>query len=284
MSTARLLVTLSILMLLACPYRPAHADSYMFVAFGDTRSQADVHRAVVAGILKVHPEFILQTGDLVANGGDERQWKQFDEIEKPLRDAGIGYYPARGNHDLGSYYILRAPKHYESGNGYYYAVTLHKSLFLAVDSMDPDGVSAGSPQYLWLQSQLAGAKGKYDHVFVFFHESPFSVGPHGPNPEAAQYLHPLFVKYKPTAVFCGHDHLYYRTIRDGVHYFVTGGGGAPLYEPENANLAIKGDVYASVYHYIKIVIHGDDITATAYQVDPLGHTPDKVIDTVSWSD
>ena len=47
----------------------------------------------------------------------------------------------------------------------------------------------------------------------------------------------------PALVFCGHDHLYYRTTRDGVTYVVTGGGGAPPYRPENSQIAIPGDVF-----------------------------------------
>ena len=31
--------------------------------------------------------------------------------------------------------------------------------------------------------------------------------------------------------------LYYRTVRDGVTYIVTGGGGAPPYRPENRQIA-----------------------------------------------
>jgi hypothetical protein len=52
-----------------------------------------------------------------------------------------------------------------------------------------------------------------------------------------------FVKYRPRAVFCGHDHLYYRTVRDNITYIVTGGGGAPPYRPENRQITLPGDVY-----------------------------------------
>ena len=117
-----------------------------------------------------------------------------------------------------------------------------------------------------------------------FHEGPFSVGPHGPTPEAQQYLHPLFVKYRPRLVICGHDHLYYRTTRDGVTYMVTGGGGAPPYRPENAQIAIPGDVFvkdvdnlgrpvgdkeydALIYHAIRCEVDGSRVTLTALRLD-----------------
>jgi hypothetical protein len=43
-------------------------------------------------------------------------------------------------------------------------------------------------------------------------------------------LEPLFEKYKVSAGFFGHDHNYQHYLKDGVHYFITGGGGAPLYD------------------------------------------------------
>src|ERR1700753_710914 len=123
MSYLRRLVVLSLVASLLYAIHPAVADPYMFIAYGDTRSQPDVHRAVIARIVAARPEFVIQSGDLVENGRSSQQWAEFDKIEQPLRDAKIAYYPARGNHDLGSFYIQHVPKGYDSGNGYYYAFT-----------------------------------------------------------------------------------------------------------------------------------------------------------------
>jgi 3',5'-cyclic AMP phosphodiesterase CpdA len=257
-----------VLVLAACLVCPAaFGQSYRFVVYGDTRTDPDVHRLAIAEVLKIHPEFVLQTGDLVADGSSGAQWKEFDGIVKALHDAGIPYYPARGNHDLGNYYIKEVREPYDSGNGYYYAFTRHGSRFIILDSMDPDEYDPSSAQYRWLEKELATAHAKADHFFVLFHESPFSVGPHGPTPIAQQYLHPLFVKYHPTAVFCGHDHLYYRTKRDGVSYIVTGGGGAPLYPATNKRLAIKGDVYDVSHHVVEIDVDGPNVAVIARRLD-----------------
>ena len=43
-------------------------------------------------------------------------------------------------------------------------------------------------------------------------------------------LIPMFEKYKLTAGFFGHDHNYQHYLQNGIHYFITGGGGAPLYD------------------------------------------------------
>ena len=267
------------------PKLVAAAEKFTFVAYGDTRSDPVAHRQVIREIVGLHPEFVLQSGDLVSNGRSAAQWAEFDRITQPLRDAHIAYYPARGNHDLGTFYSHYVPNTFDSGdkvNKLYYAFTRHRNRFIIVDSMEP--YEPGSPQYVWLERELARSGKTAVSTFVMFHEAPFSVGPHGPTLEAQRYLHPLFVKYHPRAVFCGHDHLYYRTTRDGVTYIVTGGGGAPPYRPENAQIAIPGDVFqkdvdslgrplsdarydALIYHAIRCEVDGPRLTATVLRPD-----------------
>jgi len=243
----------------------AKVDSYTFLAYGDTRSDATTHTAIVAEIVSLHPEFVLQSGDLVDHGKSASEWAEFDSIESPIKKAHIAYYPARGNHDLGGYYLSHVTEKYDSGNGYYYAFTRHNARFMIVDSFEEyDPTSA---QYHWLEGELAKAQKAAQNTFVMFHESPFSVGPHGSTPEAQQYLHPLFAKYKVSLVICGHDHLYYRTKRDGVNYIVTGGGGAPLYEADNANIAIPGDIYKSVHHVVLLTVKNGVISGKAIAED-----------------
>ena len=267
------------------PARPAvAAERFTFVAYGDTRTDPAAHARVIQEIVGLHPEFVLQSGDLVSNGTNPKQWDLFNQITQPLRAAHIAYYPARGNHDLGTFYPHYVPGTFDSGdkvNRLYYAFTRHNNRFIIVDSMEP--YDPGSVQYVWLERELARSKA-FVSTFVMFHEGPFSVGPHGPTLDAQKYLHPLFVKYHPRAVFCGHDHLYYRTKRDGVTYIVTGGGGAPPYRPENAQIAIPGDVFqrdvdsvgrplsdvqydALIYHAIRCEVDGPRVTATVIRLD-----------------
>lgn len=258
----------------------AGSEKFTFVAYGDTRSNPTEHAVIIKEILGLHPEFVLQSGDLVANGTSAAQWEQFAQITQPLREARIAYYPARGNHDLGPYYPHTITEPFDSGdkvNKLYYAFTRHRNRFIIVDSMED--YNPGSRQYTWLAAELVQAQKTAVNTFVMFHEGPFSPGPHGPTPEAQEYLHPLFVKYKPRAIFCGHDHLYYRTVRDGITYIVTGGGGAPPYRPENQQITLPGDVYvhdtdsagkplpeaqydALIYHAIQCQVNGPRVTMT----------------------
>lgn len=255
---------------------PSASDKFTFVAYGDTRSYQDDHAKVIAAIVRLHPEFVLQSGDLVGRGTDPIEWGEFAKVTQPLRDNHIGYYPARGNHDAGDLFLQWVPKPIESGTGNYYAFTKHNSRFIMLDSMDDGRFAPDSAQYKWFVSELQKAQKNAANIFVVFHEGPYSVGPHGPIEDAVKNLVPLFNQYHVRAVFNGHDHLFYRTIRKGIGYFVTGGGGAPLYEPTNAaKVAIPGDVYASVHHIILCQVDGSKVTCTtiALDKDPTFKTP-----------
>jgi len=43
-------------------------------------------------------------------------------------------------------------------------------------------------------------------------------------------LIPLFEQMHVTAALFGHDHNYQHYLKNGIHYVVSGGGGAPLYD------------------------------------------------------
>ncbi len=87
----------------------------------------------------------------------------------------------------------------------------------------------GSPQYRWLQAQLADAQQHSQFTFVQFHHVPYSVGPHGfPAGDKGhnhaqdkqsgipmRILTPLFMQYGVDAVFAGHDEMYEHSIITG---------------------------------------------------------------------
>lgn len=257
-----------------CGCRPASRRSanraanptthFRFVVYGDTRNGHAVHRKLVALILKQEPAFVLQTGDLVASGSDPGLWATYDEITAPLRSK-MTVYPARGNHDVGGTgYEDRVPTSFTSGTKLYYSFDHDGSHFISLDTESP--YKAGTPQYEWLVGDLKASKGA-KHIFVFLHEAPYSVGPHGSTMGIQKAWCPLFTGYGVRAVFCGHDHLYYRTIRDGIPYVIAGGGGAPLYDMTNKQNGIPGDVSESTNNIVVCDVDGDHATLRALRAD-----------------
>jgi hypothetical protein len=66
----------------------------------------------------------------------------------------------------------------------------------------------------------------------------------GDNPEMTALI-PLFEKEHVTAGFFGHDHNYQHYLKNGVHYVITGGGGAPLYDVDKPPAGITQKVIST---------------------------------------
>jgi acid phosphatase type 7 len=269
------------------PGQENNAAKLRFVVYGDTRTNDSVHRRVVAAAVRQQPAFIIQTGDLVEDSSIEAQWATFDNAIQPIRDKHIAYYPAKGNHDVIGKAFLKeildpVQPGYDGKNYYFVDVGGLRFISLDTESLSKDAValstgpfsksancedakSAGVRQFCWLKEQLEEARTKKISVVPFFHRALFSVGNHGSDIGLRNLLHPLFQQYGVRLVFQGHDHLYYRTIRDGITYIVTGGGGAPLYAVKS-ELMQKGDFAKSVHHLCLAELSAGDIHIIVYEI------------------
>jgi 3',5'-cyclic AMP phosphodiesterase CpdA len=249
---------------------PAPAGALLrFVAYGDTRDNHDIHREIVKGVMSFQPALVLQTGDLVHHGDAADEWRIFDEITGDMRRQ-IPYYPARGNHDVGThgYYEERVTQPVLSGNKLYYSFEKGNLHFVAVDTQQ--ALDPASEEGRWLEADLAKAQSEGKFIVPFFHKAIFSIGPHADESgilALQPVLHSLFKKHGVRLAFEGHDHIYYRTVRDGITYVVTGGGGAPLYDGEHPELGVPGDVFEKVNHFCVADVYPDRVTVTAYRRD-----------------
>ncbi len=202
---------------------------WSFAAYGDTRSRPEAHRQVVAAMLAANPRLILHTGDLVADGRSMDDWYHFFPVIG-IFARNLPCYPAIGNHERNAalyYELLPIP----SGGGDYgsewYTFTYGNCQFYVLDSN-----RRIAEQTEWLRAQLAQPKPPAVHWRIaMWHHPPFSSGPHGGNATIQRQWCPLVENGDVTLVFCGHDHLYERSVHGGVHYVTLGTGGAPLYSP-----------------------------------------------------
>ncbi|RMH44002.1 MAG: hypothetical protein D6689_03635 [Deltaproteobacteria bacterium] len=258
---------------------------FMFVAFGDSRSNARAHRAVVERIRREVPDFLLGTGDYVNEGSSLAEWQEFFDIERELLAENV-LFPALGNHDrqgrgrtADNYRMYFAVPENAPNPERYYAFTYGNSRFLVLDS---NAYSfALTDQTAWIEQQLQAAQldRRIRHVFVVMHHPPFSVSIHGGHSQLRDAWTPLFERYGVDAVFSGHDHNYQRAERGGVRYFVTGGGGAPLYPRSRRAAAIDRDAVRymeRVNHYLRVHVIGDHVEVAAFRADG------TLIETVSW--
>jgi 3',5'-cyclic AMP phosphodiesterase CpdA len=230
------------------------------VVYGDSRSGHSTHRKIVGDILALHPELVLHTGDLVYLGGIGGQWRTFDDITAPLRKVAE-FYAVLGNHDEGGKATFFAILPQLQGRRWL-ALQRRGVQFLLLDSQAPLGPD--DEQRRWLVSQLQNRPPGTLFTVVVMHDPVFSSGPHSPMKRADE-LAKLFEENRVDLVFSGHDHDYEHSICRGVHYVVTGGGGAPLYSLSRDNQFSKK--FASVHHYVALSIDGDTLAVEAFDVN-----------------
>lgn len=245
-------------------------EPFTFLVYGDTRGNDAIHRAVVEAMAGEAPDFLVALGDLVVTGGTAAYWTTFFDIERDLLRMHP-MWPVLGNHDL--------------SNG---GLDLYRERFaVPLDGPEPEraytfrwgnaacivldgNVASDLGQLFWLAAQLrqANTDPTVGQIFVFVHQPPYSAGLHGGTTAMKEDWAPLFRDERVTAVFAGHDHLYQRLVADGVTYFVSGGGGAPLYAVRDT--AADADFLAlgeSMYHYLRIRVSGANVSITAVRND-----------------
>ena len=254
---------------------PTGRANFRFVVFGDTRTRHDLHQRVVTAIAGTNPDFVVHTGDLVSDGYDTSLWPLFFTIERELLRKTV-FFPVLGNHERNNrrfheFFDVASP---------YYAFNWGSAHFIILDS-DVANVSTSSvareafwnEQIRWFEDDLAKSQ-KADFRFVVMHHPPYTAYQKASHmsPEALSLV-PLFEKYHVSAVLAGHDHNYQHHLKNGIHYIVTGGGGAPLAPVDQPipGMTLKVE---SIEHYLPVQVEGDRAHIQAIALDG------RVIDTI----
>lgn len=272
-------------------------ETFSFVVIGDTRTGIDVFKQNVEEINLLDPDFVIDTGDLIYGYVNEIQqieamWDQFDAIVEGFK---VPLVLVAGNHDIWDH---QSAQIYQRRYGKTYFSFTHKGVhFVCLDSetIGEDGQPINriaGDQLQWLANDLAEHKDA-KITFVFLHkplwqnyhidtenkkDSKEYAHPNKPwwqgyetGEENVKHwmkdVHPLLAKYGVAAVFAGHVHKYikYPTV-DGVHYYVTAGGGAEI----NINESM-GDFY----HYCLVKVRGNQWQMAVIQTGAV--KPDTIV-------
>lgn len=228
------------------------------VIYGDTRTNHEIHRKITDAIYDISPLAIFNVGDVVEDGTKPEEWVVFNQIAQKLIKS-TNYYVAIGNHEKDS------PHYYNNfelpGNEQWYSVN-YQGIHFAVLNSNKD-YKQGSEQYKWLENDLANVDAKIKHKMIIMHHPLYNTGDHYKDGAAfREVLEPLFKKHKVTAAFAGHDHDYEHSLAGGIHYFVVGGGGAPLYEQEIKLPESKK--FLKSYNYSVLEIAGNNLVLKVY--------------------
>jgi len=233
----------------ALPAESASATEtrFSFIAYGDTRGQADgfalqiehgkvverMIREITARAASDFPvRFVVQSGDGVNTGSVAEQWNVSYSplIERLLRETGVPYFLVPGNHDvtgravddpqrqpgLKNMLSVMSKIYPPEGSprrlkGYpTFAFGYGNVFVITLDS----NISGDEAQLDWTKGQLESLdRSRYRHVIAVFHHPIFSSGPHGgPIVETwtdafRQLYMPLFRKHHVRMIIAGHDHL-----------------------------------------------------------------------------
>ncbi len=247
---------------------PAAGQPFEFVLYGDNRTRPDAHRKVIGAILKnAKPDFIVQTGDMVENGADNSLWPVFFDIERELlRKTPI--FPTVGNHERNArdYYEFFQQQPYYSftwGNAHF---SMLNSDIANVASSEVGRQAFWKEQTAWLEEDLKKNQNAAFR-FVVAHHPPMTAvaSRQGANAHMTALI-PLFEQMHVTAALFGHDHNYQHYLKNGIHYLISGGGGAPLYDVSKPPEGITQKV-VSTENFVRFQCDGKAMHVEAIDID-----------------
>lgn len=186
--------------------------------YGDTRNHPEIHEELVQRVKNSEFSLVFHTGDQNQRGTHQREYDDFIRIVSPLRGD---FYPVRGNHErdlqlfLENFPQLPRQSYYSFADEDFVYVILDSNLDLLPQS----------EQHLWMLEELKRAQ---KPVIIFLHHPVFSSGEHGQELGLELYLPRIFGRHNVVMVVSGHEHSFEHLEHEGIHYLVTGGGGAPL--------------------------------------------------------
>ncbi|MGI8589170.1 MAG: LamG-like jellyroll fold domain-containing protein [Chloroflexia bacterium] len=218
------------------PVQPTGPDAILLAA-GDIADCTGRGDAATAQLLSVLTGTIATLGDTAYESGTAANFsKCYDPTWGQFKDRTR---PAPGNHD---YYTTNAVPYYQyfgaaagDPSKGYYSYDLGKWHIIVVNSNcgQIGGCHAGSPEELWLESDLAAHQ--QSCTLAYWHHPLYSSGAeNGPSPSMRAIWQTLY-NYGADVVLNGHDHDYERFAPQGansdadptagIREFVVGTGG-----------------------------------------------------------
>jgi len=234
------------------PALPAATQpQFTFAVIGDRTGSAEEgqYEKVLAEMAQLGPDFIITVGDHIQgytsdSAEVEQQWDEFLAI---MESTGIQYHLTPGNHDIyddQSEAIFRkrfgGPDKFFRFMGKVFVI-LDVSTFSKAGALPKEKID-------WLTRVLEVSKNSKG-ILVFYHKpfwcEDFSAG-------EINVLHEIFRSYPVEAVFTGHYHRYFHTVRDSIQYFGVSSSGAALGQ--------GGREQGAFYSYLLGRVNGDSLS------------------------
>ena len=253
------------------------SNRFCFAVMGDNKNDFGTFQKIIRDINQRKPSFAIDVGDLVFESDKEEYRIFYHEIQK----SKSPFLVAIGNHELrdegSSLYTKIFGKTY-------YAFSHNNSLFIVLDDANEKYLDATQMNFLKQNLQR-----KFAHKFVFMHVPPFDprqydldiLGLHKDiklehclsDKENAQQFMNLMSQYHVDAVFTSHIHAYFKEVKNGVPYFITGGAGASMWFSNPQHY---------FYHYINTCVDDNKVSYQVIKFPSPGHNTATRIGYALW--
>lgn len=252
-------------------FKLPHEGVVTFTAFGDCGSGLGPQYSVARAVRAVDTDLVMILGDVVYPGWYD--WlsdiRCFSVYHQQMRSTP--YFIVHGNHDgygdpdmITTHFSL--PTNNVTGTEHYYSFDHGDVHFVVLftDFQKAANYSPGSPQYRWLEQDLAQTSRKWK--FLFFHHNIRTSSYHAHDDydwsntldmeQMEASIGVLASRYGVQAIFNGHDHDFERhTPHEGFKVFVSGGGGYPVYPIVDRHpLSAR---FISAFHFSKVTVDGE---------------------------
>jgi Icc protein len=236
-------------------------NDFRFSIIGDRTGGAtpEIYGRVWREVDLLHPDFVINVGDTIQGGSDERAPQEWAEL-RPIwaRYSHYPHYFTPGNHDVWSE-VSRQLYEQESGRKSYYSFNYQDAHFVVLDNSRTTDLS--QEQLDFLEKDLEANKDRRPK-FVFFHK-PFWI-PLLMLGNTEFRLHQLCKKYGVEHVISGHGHQFVRIVRDGIAYMEVGSSGGTM---ERALAQGHGFREGRFYHHVWGRVKGAKVHFTVKEID-----------------
>jgi 3',5'-cyclic AMP phosphodiesterase CpdA len=226
------------------PLAPPKTGRFAIVSDFQRTSRAEVWREsnqeeraiILAAIAREEPELVLMLGDLVFCGSSASDWKDFDALAAPIRQAGVPVLAVPGNHEYwlspgvalrnfhARFPLLEQRRWHARSWGPLRLLLLDSNRRFLSSSLWEE-------QARWYAEEIARADrdSQTRGTLVLLHHPPYTNSSVTSDELHVQrfFVPPFQVARKTLAMLSGHVHSYERYERGGKTFLVTGGGGGP---------------------------------------------------------
>lgn len=228
----------------SAPLAPPKTGRFAIASDFQRTSRAEVWREsnreergiLLEAIAREEPELLLMLGDLVFCGSSASDWREFDALSAPIREAGIPVLAVPGNHEywvapraglrnFQARFPLLEEKRWQTRSWGPLALVLLDSnrRFL------PPALWEEQVRFYEEEVARADADPETRGTLVLAHHPPFTNSSVTSDELHVQqsFVPSFHAARKTLAMLSGHVHSYERYERGGKTYLVTGGGGGP---------------------------------------------------------